>query len=149
MDVIKEFNHFIKQYKKLEFTQHIIEDLNIAEIHTIVVIGQQSDLNINLLAKIRHIAKSAASQLISKLGAKQLVRKQRCNDNKTVGLSITHAGQAIFNIHDKQPKYIVEQLQAVFSSYSQREIALIIGFMKDVEGVWENLPWLSKELEHE
>ena len=149
MDVINEFNQFIKQYKKLEFTQHIIQDLNIAEIHTIVVIGQQSDININLLAKIRHISKSAASQLISKLVSKQLVRKQRCNDNKTVGLSLTNAGQAIFNIHDTQQKYIVEQLQAVFSGYSQREIALIIGFMKDVEDVWENLPWLSKEINHD
>lgn len=142
--ILKQFEEFTKSYETLRERQHIIQNLNVAEIHTIVLIGKKKNININEVAKYRNISRSAASQLIKKLELKKLIRKDSTQDNaKEKLLSLTTDGKQIYDIHKQQQQYIEKQVVNIISSRSNEELEVITSFMSDVENVWNNLPWIE------
>ncbi|MBV7391974.1 MarR family transcriptional regulator [Enterococcus sp. ALS3] len=144
-ELLQQFNHLMTAYKELEKTQHVISDLNLAEIHTIVLIGKQPEINVNNLALLREISRSAASQLTKKLETKGfLQRKTTEKNNKAVRLSLTPKGEEIYATHQAQQHYLEEKLNDVFKQYSEEQLQVIIDFMKNVEKVWTELPWINE-----
>lgn len=142
-DLLQQFNQLMIKYKDLEKTQHIISDLNLAEVHTIVLIGKQPNINVNNLALLRKISRSAASQLTKKLETKGfLERKITAENNKAVHLSLTPLGEEIYATHQFQQHYLEEKLNDLFNQYSDEQLKIIIGFMQNVERVWTELPWI-------
>lgn len=140
--IITEFRNIVEKYKELELEQHLIFELNTAEVHTILLIGQNPNININTVAKLRNVTRSASSQLINKLYKNDYLTKKTLSDNqKEIILQLTIKGQKVLTEHKKQHQYIEDELQNLFLKYSDDDLKLISNFMLDIEKLWETLPW--------
>lgn len=72
------------------------------EIHTIQDIGRSPNINLKSLSEHRGVTKGAASQTITKLVKKGMVRKTHAKGNaKEVILDLTDLGQIGFRNHEK------------------------------------------------
>lgn len=140
--IIMDFRDLIEKYKELENEQHLIFELNTAEVHTILLIGQNPNINVNAVSQLRNVTRSAASQMINKLYKNDYLTKQVLPSNqKEVVLQLTNKGQGVLNEHKKQHQYIDKELQKVISKYSDENLILINNFMSDIKNLWEELPW--------
>ena len=95
------------------------------EIHTIQAIGRYPGINVTKLAEQMGVTKGAASQTISKLVKKGLVRKRQVFGNKReVVLELTDIGWIGFQNHEKfhmdalniAREYYGDQLDSKFES---------------------------------
>ena len=76
-----------------------------AEIHTIVAVGDNPNINITSLAEILGITKGATSQMIYKLVDKGVVEKKVSPDSDTeVVLNLTENGLINYQYHDNYHK---------------------------------------------
>ena len=78
------------------------EPLFLTEIHTIQAIGKTPDNNVRIIADILGVTPSAASQVITKLTRRGLVRKIRgVRNEKEVSLQLTEQGMVAYNNHEQ------------------------------------------------
>jgi DNA-binding MarR family transcriptional regulator len=72
------------------------------QIHTIQAIGNNPGINVTRLAEHMKVTKGAVSQIVSKLAAKQLIRKIHLKGNaKEIVLELTILGWTGFNSHER------------------------------------------------
>ncbi|MCK8605017.1 MarR family transcriptional regulator [Leuconostoc citreum] len=144
---LDHFSHFMTEYENLKTDQHVIDGFNTAEVHTIVTIGKNKNISLHELASKRKISTSAASQLTSKLESRGIIKKQRLESNtKKSALYLTNEGQAIFEKHQEQQKYLENNLQNIVNELSDEERNLVIKLLDDIEGSWNSLPWRKESM---
>ena len=84
--------------KKRTYGTNIL--LSRAEIHTVVVIGDNPNINITVLAEMLGITKGAASQMIYKLVDKGIIEKKVSpNSDTEVALNLTSDGTINYEAH--------------------------------------------------
>jgi DNA-binding MarR family transcriptional regulator len=69
--------------------------LYIAEIHTIVMVSKNREMNMTQLANMMGVTKGAISQTIRKLVNKNLIVKSNTNNKKEVNLGLTSKGEIV------------------------------------------------------
>lgn len=76
--------------------------LYLTEVHTIIMVGKNKELNMTKLAEMMGVTKGAISQTIRKLSAKNLIVKQNSTNNKEFNLKLTEKGKIVY---DKQEAF--------------------------------------------
>ncbi|MBN2298876.1 MAG: MarR family transcriptional regulator [Deltaproteobacteria bacterium] len=95
-------NNKFNLFEKTPMNFGIEELLYPSEIHTIDAIGRKRDINVTALAKILGITKGAVSQMISRLGKKGLVIRQKQGGNeKEVVVRLTPKGWKAYDGHER------------------------------------------------
>lgn len=91
----------IKEAEKIPLDYGSGEKLYSSEIHTLVYIGLQPDINVTNLANVMGITKGAISQVIKKLEKKSLVERYNNPTNrKEILLRLTKKGEIDYHGHE-------------------------------------------------
>ncbi len=133
--------HKYIQYEKIPqpYGDNLI--LTQAEIHTIVIVGDQEGINVTQVAKIRGITKGAASQMIYKLVDKGLVEKRISPDSDSaVSLYLTEKGQWARTEHRKKHETIGVKFAAFMSDIPEGQLHSLVEFLKAFEKELDELP---------
>ncbi len=100
MESIYELSNYINLYQSQPRTYGTEDILYMAETHLVQIIGKVGQTTITELAKKTHKTKSAISQTIDKLNAKDIVAKgKNPNDNKEIFVFLTQKGERINRFH--------------------------------------------------
>lgn len=148
LDLSQDLQVFVERYKKLEQEQHHIpnKDLTMAEVHLLVLVGQESGIGLSQIAKKRQISRSAVTQLVNKLVLKGYLQKKLSPYKKSAyGVILTELGQEIYQIHLYQHEFLRQKLQKIFAAYPEHFLEGVRQLMSDVEGVWDALAQKNKE----
>jgi DNA-binding MarR family transcriptional regulator len=70
--------------------------LYFAEIHTITVVGKNTELNMTQLADIMGVTKGAISQTIRKLVSKNFILKSNTTNRKEINLKLSEKGLVVY-----------------------------------------------------
>jgi len=77
--------------------------LYLTEVHTIIMVGKNEELNMTKLAEMMGVTKGAISQTVRKLTAKNLIVKlKNTSNNKEFNLKLTEKGRIVYS---KQEAY--------------------------------------------
>jgi len=135
------FHAWMSAFKKMEFAEGdgnrdygSGDQLNFSDIHAIVAVGHNPDMNITDLAEFMGLSKSSISQIISKLSEKSLVRKFRSEgNNKEIRLCLTPRGKIAFLGHEQFHAKLEEHLQQHLGKISDDEIKNLITICNALE----------------
>jgi DNA-binding MarR family transcriptional regulator len=105
-----------------------------SEIHTLMAIGKNPDINLTNLSRLLGISRSAITQMIRKLAAKDLVGKQKdpAND-KEIRVRLTPRGTIAYHGHEQHHAKIYARMHRNLGDPTDEEIALILRFLAAVE----------------
>lgn len=98
-----KMERLIHKYLQFEKQPHKYNNglvLTHPEVHTIVLVGDNLNINVTQLAKLRGVTKGAASQMVYKLVDKGLIKKRTSPDSDTeVCLTLTSRGKEVYKEH--------------------------------------------------
>lgn len=131
---------WIRILNKMEADQKAPRDfgsgdfLHCSEIHTIMAVGTNPDINLTNLARVLGISKSAVSQMISRLARKNLVEKHRDPDNdKEILLRLSPRGIIAHLGHEQHHAKIYARMHQRMGDLSGDQLAVIIRFLSAIE----------------
>lgn len=105
-----------------------------AEIHTIAIVGENPDINITELAKLRGITKGAASQMVYKLVEKGFLSKRVSpNSDTEVCLTLTERGGTAFQAHQKYHEESGTEFLKILSEMPQEYQDYLVQFLRNFE----------------
>jgi DNA-binding MarR family transcriptional regulator len=108
--------------------------LHCSEIHTIMTIGKNKDINPTTLSLLLGISKSAISQMISRLVRKNLVEKHRDPDNdKEILLRLSPRGTIACLGHEQHHARIYARMHQNLGDLTDEQFALILKFLSAME----------------
>lgn len=97
--------------ESLPRTFGVDKTLFLSEIHTIQAIGNTKDNNIRIIAGILGVTPSAASQMVTRLKKKGLVKKIRgVRNEREISLILTPAGKIAYSCHEKIHEKMYERI---------------------------------------
>lgn len=137
------FNQIVNQYGKFEKEAHTFGvdiPLHLSDTHTIVAIGKHANINVVNLSRLQGISRSAASQMVSKLVKRGLVKKDISpqTDNE-VSLTLTERGQEVFSAHERQHLWLKGKLAEIFDKYPEETIDMLMRIGADLQDIWQSL----------
>ncbi|RED48143.1 MarR family winged helix-turn-helix transcriptional regulator [Aestuariispira insulae] len=110
--------------------------LHRAEIHTIQAIGLRPGQNLQQLADRMAVTKGAASQMVTKLVRKGLVKKDKGEDNrKEVLLNLTEQGWTGFHRHEAFHAYLHQVLLDHYGEALEQKMAELRGCLQELLSV--------------
>jgi DNA-binding MarR family transcriptional regulator len=108
--------------------------LHCSEIHTIMAIGKNPDVNITTLSRLLGISKSAISQMIGKLSRKNLVEKHRDPGNdKEILVHLSPQGTIVYFGHEQHHAKTFARMQRQLGDLTCEQYALILRFLSAIE----------------
>lgn len=139
-DLLKISEAWIRVLNKMEAHERSPKDfgsgdlLHCSEIHTVMAIGKNPDINLTNLSQLLGITKSAISQMVSRLAKKDLVEKHRdpAND-KEVLIRLTPRGTIAYLGHEQHHAKIYARMQQNVGDLTEDELALILRFLAAIE----------------
>jgi DNA-binding MarR family transcriptional regulator len=97
----------------------IEEPLYQTEAHVIENIGENPGLSLMELAELTVRTKSSMSMMISKLAKKDLVKRERTNeDNRRYSITLTDKGKVVFDYHERLDAANYKEILAIMSDGS-------------------------------
>lgn len=112
--------------------------LHLSEVHTIQAIGKRKENNVRIIADALGVTPSAASQVITRLTRRGLVKKVRgLRNEKEVTLELTGSGQTVFENHEKIHLQVYEQVASRVGSLSEKEREVIDRVFSAMESVYD------------
>jgi len=112
--------------------------LHLSEIHTIQAIGKTPENNIRIIAGILGVTPSAASQVITRLTRRGLLKKVRgLRNEKEVSLELTQKGQVAFRNHEQVHARVYEQVAGHVGTLSDGERATLNRVFSALELVYD------------
>jgi DNA-binding MarR family transcriptional regulator len=109
-----------------------------AEIHTIAIVGEKSDINVTELAKLRGVTKGAASQMVYKLVEKGFLSKQVSpNSDTEVCLTLPNNGKTAFLAHQKYHEESGSEFTRILSQMPQEYQDYTIEFLTAFEKIMD------------
>jgi len=143
-DMLKISEVWIRILNKIDADEKCPKDfgsgdlLHCSEIHTIMAIGKNPDINITNLSRNLGISKSAISQMISKLERKNLVEKHRDPDNdKEILIRLSPRGIIAFLGHEQHHAKIFALMHQKLGDINGEQFALIIRFLSAIEETFD------------
>jgi DNA-binding MarR family transcriptional regulator len=108
--------------------------LHCSEIHTIMAIGKNPDINLTSLSRLLGISKSAISQMVSRLAKKNLVEKHRDPHNdKEVLLRLSPRGTIAWLGHEQYHAKIFARMHRELGDLTADQYTLIRQFLSAIE----------------
>jgi len=112
--------------------------LHLSEIHAIQAIGTTPENNIRIIADILGVTPSAASQVITRLTKRGLVKKVRgLRNEKEVTLELTEKGQTAFKNHERIHAEMYEQTASRIGPLSEMEMEVLDRVFSAMESVYD------------
>ncbi|MFA5237205.1 MAG: MarR family transcriptional regulator [Methanoregula sp.] len=112
--------------------------LFLSEIHTIQAIGNTKENNVRIIADVLGVTPSAASQMITRLMKKGLVKKIRgVKNEKEVALELTDAGLVAFNCHEEIHDRMFERIAERIGDLNDDERATLARVLSAFESVYD------------
>ena len=109
-----------------------------SEIHTIQAIGDYPDSNVRTIAEHLGITSGAASQAITKLAKRDLVKKVRGKKNeKEVHLELTSQGLVAYQAHDTVHELVFQRITEKIGPLTDDEISLLERVLRATEYVYD------------
>ncbi|UUX91190.1 MarR family winged helix-turn-helix transcriptional regulator [Methanoplanus endosymbiosus] len=143
-DLLKISEKWIRILNKNEEHEKIPRDygtgdlLHCSEIHTVMAIGKNPEINVTNLSLILGISKSAISQMVSRLERKKLVEKyQNSGNEKTILLRLTPRGNIAFLGHEQHHAKIYAAMHQKLGEITGEELSLIIRFLSAIEETFD------------
>ena len=139
-DLLKISEAWIRILNKMEAHEKSPRDfgtgdlLHCSEIHTVMAIGKNPDINLTNLSLLLGISKSAISQMVSRLAKKDLVEKHRdpAND-KEVLIRLTPRGTIAYLGHEQHHARIYATMHRNVGDITGDQFALILRFLAAIE----------------
>lgn len=139
-DIPELYLMLIRITNKIKQVERILEDfglpdpLYVSEIHTIQAIGNNPDNNVKMIAELTGVSSSAASQVITKLKKRGLVRKiHGARNEKEILLKLTKKGLVAYKIHEKTHAEKCECIHKEIGPLSLEERAAVERVLSAVE----------------
>lgn len=109
-----------------------------SEIHTIQAIGDYPESNVRTVAEHLGITSGAASQAITKLAKRNLVKKVRGKKNeKEVHLELTSQGLVAYQSHDTIHEMIFQRITEQIGPLTDDEITILERVLHAMENVYD------------
>jgi DNA-binding MarR family transcriptional regulator len=100
-----------------------------AEIHMIMLIGNNPNTGVTELAKKAGITKGAVSQIAKKLGIKGLIKKKKHPDNARMAiLELANKGKVAYYYHEKLHDDIDKELYTYLAGLSPAKLKALESF---------------------
>jgi DNA-binding MarR family transcriptional regulator len=116
----------------------IDKPLFISEIHTIHAIGSTPKNNVRIIADVLGVTPSAASQVITKLTKRGLVRKIRgVHNEKEVSLELTEKGLIAFKNHEQFHAQDFRRISERIGNLSEEERLIFGQVFSEVESIFD------------
>lgn len=110
------------------------------QIHLISLIGENTDLSITDLAKLKEVTKGAISQNIKKLEKLALVEKLEDSSNTSRSIVIlTSKGKIAFYSHIHWHEKINSNYKEYYESINDEQVEFLLDFMKQTEMLFKSL----------
>jgi DNA-binding MarR family transcriptional regulator len=139
-DLLKISEAWIRVLNKMEAHEKSPKDfgsgdmLHCSEIHTVMTIGKNPDINLTNLSLLLGISKSAISQMVARLAKKDLVEKHRDPENdKEVLLHLTPRGTIAYLGHEQHHAKIYARMHRNIGDLTDDQFALILRFLGAIE----------------
>ena len=139
-DFLKLSEAWIRILNKMDANEKCPKDfgsgdlLHCSEIHTIMAIGKNPDINLTSLSRLLGISKSAISQMISRLARKNLVEKHRDPDNdKEILVHLSPLGTIAYLGHEQHHAKIYAGMYRRLGDITDDQFALIARFLSAIE----------------
>ena len=139
-DLMKISEIWIRIFNKMDADEKVAKDfgsgdlLHCSEIHTIMAIGKNPDINLTSLSHLLGISKSAISQMAGRLTKKNLVERHRDPDNdKEIFLRLSPKGTIAYLGHEQHHARIYARMHHNLGELSDEEFALILRFLSAIE----------------
>ena len=114
------------------------ESLTFSEIHAIQAIGNTPENNVRIIADILGVTPSAASQVITRLTKRGLVRKVRgIRNEKEVSLELTKNGRVAYRSHEEIHEQTYARIVGQIGTLSAEERASMARIFSAFESVYE------------
>lgn len=111
-------------------------ELTHRELHVLDVVGNNAECNVSDVGARLGVTKSAASQMISKLTKKGLVKKSYAShSNKEYRLCLTKLGEEAFQLHNRVHGEHMADVVARLEMFSLSQIATVSVVLEVMEGV--------------
>ena len=111
-----------------------------SEIHLIDVIAKGQDINASKMAARLGVTKGAVSQTLARLEKKGILNKTKDPQNKNeLTVHFTQLGKDVLKEQIELRKTFHEQYAKYFSNISEKEKAIIMGFLKKMEEFFDVL----------
>jgi len=139
-DLMKISEIWIRIFNKMDADEKVAKDfgsgdlLHCSEIHTIMAIGKNPDINLTSLSHLLGISKSAISQMVGRLTKKNLVERHRDPDNdKEILLCLSPKGTIAYLGHEQHHAKIYARMHRNLGDLSDKDAALILRFLSAME----------------
>ena len=139
-DLMKISEIWIRIFNKMDADEKVAKDfgsgdlLHCSEIHTIMAIGKNPDINLTRLSHLLGISKSAISQMAGRLTKKNLVERHRDPDNdKEILLCLSPKGMIAYLGHEQHHAKIYARMHRNLGDLSDKDAALILRFLSAME----------------
>ena len=139
-DLMKISELWIRIFNKMDADEKVAKDfgsgdlLHCSEIHTIMAIGKNPDINLTSLSHLLGISKSAISQMAGRLTKKNLVERHRDPDNdKEILLCLSPKGTIAYLGHEQHHAKIYARMHRNLGDLSDKDAALILRFLSAME----------------
>ncbi|MFA5268713.1 MAG: MarR family transcriptional regulator [Methanoregula sp.] len=139
-DMRKVSEQWIRILNKMDADERCPKDfgsgdlLHCSEIHTIMMIGKNKDINPASLSLLLGISRSAISQMIGRLVLKNLVEKHRDPDNdKEILLRLSPRGTIAYLGHEQHHAKIYARMHRSLGDLTDEQFALILRFLSAME----------------
>jgi DNA-binding MarR family transcriptional regulator len=143
-----DFEELYRSWMRIRNKMNLMEDLprdfgvdellHLSEIHTIQAIGSTPENNIRIIAGLLGVTPSAASQVITRLTRRGLVKKVRgLRNEKEVALELTEKGQVAFRNHEEVHARMYERIAGQVGPLSDAERDLFSRIFSAFESVYD------------
>lgn len=145
LDLLCEcFLQTVHRFGELEKEAHTFggeQTLHLSEVHTIVAIGSRDRMNMVTLSKLQGVSRSAVTQMVGRLAKKGFVKKEISPETENeVVLSLTEEGEQVCQWHERQHRWLREQLTVLFARYPDPFAAQLSSLMEKMQGLWSSIP---------
>jgi DNA-binding MarR family transcriptional regulator len=114
--------------------------LHRAEIHTVRTIGLNPGINVTTLAERMGVTKGAASQTVSRLVKKGLVRKVEAADNeRETLLALTDLGVRAHLSHERFHMAMLDHVRRHFGDRLKEKIPMFITVLNDLDDLLDTM----------
>ena len=105
-----------------------------AEVHTIEAIGDHPGISITLLARVQGTSKSAVSQMVVRLKAKDLVLQAKVpGSDRDTELSLTAKGWIAYREHEAGHAHLYSELGSWADAIGEDSFTRIVGLFDRLE----------------
>lgn len=143
-DFAELYRSWMRIRNKLDLLEKLPRDfgvddrLHLSEIHTIQAIGDTPENNVRTIADLLGITPSAASQAITRLTKRGLVKKVRgLRNEKEVSLELTGKGQIALRNHERAHAHVYEQIAGRVGPLNDEERDVLDRVFSAFESVYD------------